>query len=55
MAEEMENAGSPEEKLKEIEALGDYWTRQLVTERQLRRSDMRRKQNDYLSGVSFTS
>lgn len=26
----------PEEKLGEIEALGDYWDRQVVTERQLR-------------------
>lgn len=26
----------PEEKLQEIEALGDYWDRQVVTERQLR-------------------
>jgi len=26
----------PEEKLKEIEEMGDYWERQLITERQLR-------------------
>ena len=26
----------PEEKLKEIEALGDYWTRPIITERELR-------------------
>jgi len=26
----------PEEKLSEIEALGDYWGRQMVTERHLR-------------------
>lgn len=25
----------PEEKLREIEALGDFWDRQVVTERQL--------------------
>ena len=27
----------PEEKLREIEELGDYWERQTVTERELRR------------------
>ena len=26
----------PEEKLKEIEAIGDYWDKQIVTERELR-------------------
>jgi len=26
----------PEKKLKDIEALGDYWERQVVTERELR-------------------
>jgi len=26
----------PEEKLREIEAMGDYWDRQAVTERELR-------------------
>lgn len=31
----------PEERLLEIEALGDYWGRQVVTERQLR--DLRRR------------
>jgi len=30
----------PEEKLKEVEALGDYWDRQILTERGLR--EMRR-------------
>jgi len=27
----------PEEKLREVEELGDYWERQVVTERQLRK------------------
>ena len=31
----------PEEKLKEIEAIGDYWNRQVVTERELRNNQKR--------------
>ena len=30
----------PEQLIAEIEEMGDYWSRQLVTERQLRRSNM---------------
>lgn len=31
--------GLPEMLISEIEEMGDYWSRQLVTERQLRRLD----------------
>ncbi|MCK5117491.1 MAG: hypothetical protein KAR44_12895 [Candidatus Aegiribacteria sp.] len=31
--------GLPEMLISEIEGMGDYWSRQLVTERQLRRSN----------------
>jgi len=29
----------PEELIAEVEEMGDYWSRQVVTERQLRRTD----------------
>jgi DNA-binding transcriptional regulator LsrR (DeoR family) len=31
----------PEELIREIEELGDYWDRQLITERKLRRNECR--------------
>lgn len=42
----------PENKLKEIESLGDYWDRQVVTERELR--ELRRRIITYQSPSSVT-
>ena len=42
----------PEEKLREIESLGDYWERQVVTERELR--ELRLRIITYQSSSSVT-